>query len=65
MEFMGDKVIKNLNGVKHEAPESFSSSDLAVLKSSFFIEGDNQFDCYHFAMPKVEIPSFFIDNKKI
>ncbi len=64
MDFMGDKVIKNLNGVKHKAPESFGNSDLAVLKSSFFVEGDNYFDCYHFAMPKVEVQSFFIDNKK-
>lgn len=64
MELMGDKVIKNLNGVKHEAPEFFGGSNLAVLKSSFFVEGDNQFDCYHFAMPKVEVQSFFIDNKK-
>lgn len=65
MELMGYKVIKNLNGVKHKAPEFFGSSDLAVLKSSFFVEGDNQFDCYHFAMPKVEVQSFFTDNKKI
>lgn len=65
MELMGQKVIKNLNGVKHEAPEFFGGSDLAVLKSSFFVEGDNQFDCYHFAMPKVEVQSFFTDNKEI
>lgn len=65
MELMGDKVIKNLNGVKHEAPEFFGGSNLAVLKSSFFVEGDNQFDCYHFAMPKVEVQSFFTDNKEI
>ena len=50
---MGQKVIKNLNGVKHEAPEFFGGSDLAVLKSSFFVEGDNQFDCYHFEINMV------------
>ena len=65
MELMGQKVIKNLNGVKHEAPEFFGGSDLAVLKSSFFVEGDNKFDCYHFAMPKVEVQSFFTDNNEI
>ena len=65
MELMGAKVIKNLNGVKHEAPKFFGGSDLAVLKSSFFVEGDNRFDCYHFAMPKVEVQSFFTDNKEI
>jgi AraC family transcriptional regulator len=65
VELMGQKVIKNLNGVKHEAPEFFGGSDLAVLKSSFFVEGDNQFDCYHFAMPKVEVQSFITDNKEI
>jgi AraC family transcriptional regulator len=65
LELMGDVIIKNLNGVKHEAPEFFGSSDLAVLKSRFFVEGDNQFDCYHFAMPKVEVQSFFTDNKEI
>jgi AraC-like DNA-binding protein len=47
------------------APEFFGGSDLAVLKSSFFVEGDNQFDCYHFAMPKVEVQSFFTDNNEI
>ncbi|MGI5838744.1 MAG: helix-turn-helix transcriptional regulator [bacterium] len=62
---MGDKVIKNLNGVKNKAPEFFGGSDLAVLKSSYFVEGDNQFDCYHFAMPKVEVPSFFADKQEI
>ncbi|NLZ91816.1 MAG: helix-turn-helix transcriptional regulator [Clostridiales bacterium] len=65
MELMGDVIIKNLNGVKHEAPEFYGGSDLAVLKSSYFVEGDNQFDCYHFAMPKVEVQSFFTDNKEI
>lgn len=65
MELMAEKVIKSLSGVKHEAPEFFGCSDLAVLKSSYFVEGDNQFDCYHFAMPKVEIQSFVTDNKEL
>jgi AraC family transcriptional regulator len=65
LELMGDKVIENLNGAKHGAPESFGGTDIAVLKSRFFVEGDNQFDCYHFAMPKVEVQSFFTDNKEI
>lgn len=62
---MGDKVIEGINGIKHEVPESFSGSDLAVLKSSFFVEGANQFDCYHFAMPKVNVYSFYTDNREI
>lgn len=62
---MGDRVIENLNNINHEVPESFSGTDLALLKSRFFVEGDNQFNCYHFAMPRVEIRSFFVENKEI
>jgi len=65
LKLLGNKVIESLNGIKHEVPESFSALDLALLKSSSFVEGDNQFDCYHFAMPKVEVHSFFTDNKEI
>ncbi len=65
MKIIGDKVIESINGIKHEVPESFSGSDLALLKASYFVEGENLFDCYHFAIPKVEVHSFFIDNKEI
>lgn len=65
MKLMSDKVIENLNGIKQDVPESFSSSDIAVLKTSSFIEGVNHFDCYHFAMPKTDIQSFFTDKKEL
>lgn len=65
MKLMGDKVIESLNGIKHEVPESLGVSYLALLKTGFFVEGDNQFDCYHFAMPKIKVDTFFIDNKRI
>lgn len=65
MKLMGDKVIEGLNGIKQEVPASFSASDLALLKTSTFVEGDNQFDCYHFAMPKIEIQSFYADNREL
>lgn len=65
MNLMGNKVIESLNNVNHQVPESFSGSNLALLKSRFFVEGDNQFNCYHFAIPRVDVRSFFIDNREM
>lgn len=65
LKLMGNKVIEILDSVLPEEPESYCSSDLAIFKPRFFIEDENQFDCYHFVMPRVEVPSFFVDNKNI
>ncbi|HEX2945208.1 MAG TPA: AraC family transcriptional regulator [Clostridia bacterium] len=38
---------------------------MVLFKSRRFVEGENQFDFYHFVMPRVEVPSFFADSKEI
>ncbi len=65
MSSISDRVINIIEGNIVEIPECFCSSDLAVFKPRHFVEGDNQFDLYHFVIPKVEVPSFFTDNKEI
>jgi hypothetical protein len=62
---MGDRVIENIKGNIPETAESISCSDLAVFKSRFFVEGENQLDFYHFVIPRVDIPSFFADGREI
>lgn len=62
---MCQKVQEEIRGLQSIIPESFGNSDLAVLKPRFFVEGENQFHCYHFAIPRLEIPCFFADNKEI
>lgn len=65
MELMSKKVNEIISGNIPEEPEAFSTSDIAIFKPRYFVEGENQFDCYHFVMPSVEVPSFFVDNKEI
>jgi len=61
---MGNKVISIIKGKIPEPPEAISCSDLTIFKPRFFVEGKNQFDFYHFVMPKVYVPGFFTDNKE-
>jgi len=62
---IGDRVNDSIKGNIPEIPESISCSDLVIFKPRQFVEGENQFDFYHFVMPRVEVPSFFTDSKKI
>ncbi len=62
---MCQKVLENIIGLPNTVPESFGNSDLAIFKPRFFVEGENQFECYHFAVPTVEIPRFYADKKEI
>lgn len=52
-------------GEKQNVPENFGLSDLAIFKPRFFVLGENQFDCYHFVMPRIDVPSFYVDGKCI
>ncbi|MFZ5351832.1 MAG: helix-turn-helix domain-containing protein [Bacillota bacterium] len=65
MELLSSKVIKSINDVMPEEPESYYNSDLVVFKPRFFVGGVSQFNYYHFVIPRVEIPSFNVDNKVI
>lgn len=59
------RINAGINGLTNDLPESFGSSDLVIFKPRFFVEGNNQFNYYHFVIPNIEIPSFFADNKEI
>ncbi|MBP7177060.1 MAG: helix-turn-helix transcriptional regulator [Thermoclostridium sp.] len=50
-------------GLVQNIPDAFASVDFAVFMPRFFVEGENQFDCYHFAMSRVDVPSFYADGK--
>ncbi len=52
-------------GLNQKVPENFGLSDLAIFKPRFFVLGENQFDCYHFVMPRIDVPSFYVDGKCI
>ncbi|GEM_PF-499083 len=62
---ISDKVIDVIKDDIDEIPEYICSSDLAVFNPRHFVEAENQFDLYHFVIPKVEVPSFFADKKEI
>ena len=62
---MCDRILGEINGLTNDIPETFGNSNLAVFKPRFFVEGENQFDCYHFVIPRVEVPPFFADSKEI
>lgn len=62
---MSQKILEDIIGLPNTVPESFGNSDLAVFKPRFFVEGENQFDYYHFATPRVEIPCFYADKNEI
>lgn len=62
---MCQKVLEEISGLRNTIPESFGNSDLAVFKPRIFVESENQFDCYHFVVPRVEIPCFYADKKEI
>lgn len=62
---MCGKVLEEIRGNQNQTLESFGNSDLAVFKPRIFVEGDNQFDCYHFVVPRVEVPCFYADKKEI
>lgn len=64
MNSMGNKVIGIIKGKIPEPPEAVNCSDLTMFKPRFFVEGKNQFNFYHFVMPKVYVPGFFTDNKE-
>ena|GEM_PF-3556872 len=46
-------------------PEYFGLPDFAIFKPRFFVEGNNQFDCYHFVISRIDVPSFYVDGKSI
>ena len=62
---MCGRICTEIKSLTSNIPDTFGNSDLAVFKPRFFVEGENQFDCYHFVMPRVEVPSFYADNKEI
>lgn len=62
---MCQRVLEEVQGLQNTIPESFGNSDLAVFKPRIFVESENQFDCYHFVVPRVEIPCFYADKKEI
>ncbi len=62
---MCGRITAEIKGLTSDIPDTFGNSDFAVFKPRFFVEGENQFDCYHFVMPRVEVPSFYADNKEI
>lgn len=62
---MCSRINAEINGLSNDIPETFGNADLAVFKPRFFIEGENQFDCYHFVIPRVDATSFFADTNEI
>ncbi len=52
-------------GLNQNVPENFGSSGFSIFKPRFFVEGENQFDCYHFVLSQVDVPSFCADGKSI
>ena len=59
---MCGRILGEINGLTNDIPETFGNSNLAVFKPRFFVEGENQFDCYHFVIPRVEV-LFLLDSK--
>lgn len=65
MNIISDKVINTIKDNISEIPEFFCYSDLALFKLRQFVERENRFDLYHFVVPKVEVPGFFVENREI
>ena len=61
---MGNEVISKIKGKIPEPPEAINCSDLNIFKPRFFVEGKNQFNFYHFAIPRVYVSGFFTDKKE-
>lgn len=64
MNSIDDRVKDSISNIP-EVPESISCSDLVIFKPRHFVEDVNQFDFYHFVMPRVEVPPLFVDSKEI
>lgn len=56
---LADKVQTTI-GDTQNVSEKYGNSDFAIFKPRFFVEGENQFDCFHFVMSRVEVPSFLL-----
>jgi hypothetical protein len=59
-----DRVFDVIGNFPNDMLQSYSNGDLAILKPKLFVEGVNQFDCYHFVIPRIEVSSFFVDKKR-
>lgn len=57
--------VQSTIGLTQNVPESFGGADFSIFKPRFFVEGENQFDCYHFVLSQVDVPSFVADGRKI
>lgn len=64
MNSMGNEVIRKIEGKIPEPSEAINCSDLAIFKPRFFVEGKNQFNYYHFVIPRVYVHGFFTDKKE-
>ena len=55
--------VRTIIGLVQNVPDAFACDDFSIFMPRFFVEGENLFDCYHFAMSRVEVPSFYVDGK--
>lgn len=65
MEYIKNRVIQSIASSIPKEFESYSNEDMVIFKPRFFITGENQFDCYHFTMPRVPMPKLSIDSREI
>lgn len=42
--------------------EAFSNFQMAVFKPKLFVPGDNVFDCFHFIIPKLQLPGLSVEK---
>lgn len=64
MKNLRNEVIHSIASSMPKELESYSNEDMVVFKPRFFVSGENQFDCYHFTMPKVPMPKLSVDGKE-
>ncbi len=62
---MKNRVVESIANRIPAELEAYSNEDMVIFRPRFFVAGENQFDCYHFTMPKVPMPKLVIDSKEM
>ncbi len=59
-----NRVVNKINDGSRIEHKSYCSADLALFKPERFAHGETSFDCFHFVLPKKDVPPMFVDQKE-
>lgn len=59
-----NRVVNKIKDDSHIKHDSYCSADLALFKPECFAYGETSFDCFHFVLPKKDVPPISVDQKE-